>query len=967
VPYDVFVSYSRRDNEQGDGRISEFVERLRQDFAVVAGRPLVPFFDKDEIQGMDDWRDRILQSLRQSQLLIACLTPSYLASEYCQWEFVEYLKKEVARGYLGEGVAPIYFVDLPGSGADVPDQAGAEWIAELNRRHRFDVRAWFGDSDAASREAAVREPMANLTHRIVDRIRRGEQAERSLGNVDAHNPHFVGRVAELRSLRNHFSRPGTIGVVTAVHGLGGVGKTAVALEYAHACAHEYGGGRWQVRCEGRDDLRAALATLAPALRVDFSETERTDPEFQFQRILAELRHLAQAHEPHRCLLLLDNVDQPNLVDPAQTQHLPAAEWLHIIATTRLGERDLFGPQKDRAFLSIDELPEPDALALIEQYQPDGRFREEAERRAALEIVGLLDRFTLAVEATAVFLGYYASHVSCTAFLERLRTEGLEGLEVAATDPQIRVRHRETRLTATLLPTLEQLSPAEQLALDYAALLPPDCVSWEWLEVLVGDQFEEFAQAVPDGYLDPWTALRAHLLSLRLLTVAADPEVAHIHRMVQAVVRSRPEFKRDRLRARLIEYALEQCRILEEGRYDPEALQGLKPLTAWALLLIEQDPAKGVFLQSALGRLLLDLAHFYEAEPLLVHALRVSAELFGAFDLKVASPLNDLGILFHRTNRLDQAEPLFRRALAITKNALGPDHRRVASCLNNLAQLLHATNRLGEAEPLMRRALAIDEQSCGQEHPDVARKLNNLAALLRATSRLAEAEPLMRRALAIDEQFYGQEHPEVATDLNNLAQLLQDTNRLAEAEPLMRRVVTIVEKSLGGNHPDVAMALNNLAALLQATNRLAEAEPLMRRALAIDEQSYGEEHPVVATDLNNLAALLQATNRLAEAEPLMRRVVTIFEKSLGENHPNVASALNNLAALLEARNRPAEAEPLMRRVIKIFQAFSAATGYEHPDSRLFIDNYWAVLQAMNISQPEIEAKVRDVLGPGPPSA
>src|SRR5450755_788623 len=108
MPYDLFISYSRRDNGQGDGRISQFVDRLRRDFAALAGRPLVPFFDRADIQGMDDWRDRILQSLRQSHLLIACLTPSYLASEYCRWEFVEYLKKEVARGFVGEGVAPIY-------------------------------------------------------------------------------------------------------------------------------------------------------------------------------------------------------------------------------------------------------------------------------------------------------------------------------------------------------------------------------------------------------------------------------------------------------------------------------------------------------------------------------------------------------------------------------------------------------------------------------------------------------------------------------------------------------------------------------------------------------------------------------------------------------------------------------------------------------------------------------------------
>jgi hypothetical protein len=88
-------------------------------------------------------------------------------------------------------------------------------------------------------------------------------------------------------------------------------------------------------------------------------------------------------------------------------------------------------------------------------------------------------------------------------------------------------------------------------------------------------------------------------------------------------------------------------------------------------------------------------------------------------------------------------------------------------------------------------------------------------------------------------------------------------------------------------------------LLQATNRLAEAEPLMRRALAIDEASYGKDHPNVAIQLNNLASLLQATNRLAEAEPLMGRAFVIFWKSLGLDRPNTQTLRGIYITLLQA--------------------------------------------------------------------
>src|SRR5438128_9339410 len=113
MPYDLFISYSRRDNT--GGRISDFVAQIKADYRVFTGdRELQVFFDTEAIKGMDDWRHRILDWLKGSRLLLVCLSPAYLASEYCAWEFIEYLKHEAARALLGEGVAPVYFVEVPG-------------------------------------------------------------------------------------------------------------------------------------------------------------------------------------------------------------------------------------------------------------------------------------------------------------------------------------------------------------------------------------------------------------------------------------------------------------------------------------------------------------------------------------------------------------------------------------------------------------------------------------------------------------------------------------------------------------------------------------------------------------------------------------------------------------------------------------------------------------------------------------
>ncbi|WP_395734267.1 tetratricopeptide repeat protein [Prosthecobacter sp.] len=260
---------------------------------------------------------------------------------------------------------------------------------------------------------------------------------------------------------------------------------------------------------------------------------------------------------------------------------------------------------------------------------------------------------------------------------------------------------------------------------------------------------------------------------------------------------------------------------------------------------------------------------------------------------------ELARLYEHASRYREAELRLRRALEWSKDAFGDSPSKTIDALGNLASLLHTTNRLVEAELLMREALEIGEACFGSEHRQVAIHLSNLASLLQDTNRLTEAEPLIRRALQIDESSFGSEHAKVGADLNNLADLLKDMNRLTEAEPLMRRALHISEACFGPKHPTVAILLNNLASLLHHTNRMAEAEPLLRRALQIDEASFGSENPKVARDLNNLALVLQDTSKLAEAEPLMHRALRISINILGADHPNSQKALHNYTSLLQA--------------------------------------------------------------------
>ncbi len=381
-------------------------------------------------------------------------------------------------------------------------------------------------------------------------------------------------------------------------------------------------------------------------------------------------------------------------------------------------------------------------------------------------------------------------------------------------------------------------------------------------------------------------------------------------------------------------------LMDLARWDESEVQQREALVETEVHANEKLVAMA---SNNLGLLLHATNRLDEAEPLLHRALEIDTVAFGKQHPTVAIRLNNLAQLLQDTNRLDEAEPLLRRALEINTVAFGKQHPTVAKNLTNLGHLLWVTNRFREAETLLRRALEIDASSFGEHHPDVARDLNNLATLLWDTNRIEETELLMRRALEIHEAAFGRHHPTVAIGLNNLAQLLQDTNRHKEAEPLMRRALEINEASFGEHHPAVARDLNNLATLLQGTGRVVDAEPLLRRALEIETTSFGENHPAVATGLNNLGHLLHATNRSEEAEPLMRQALKIDTASFGEHHPAVARDLNNLGQLLMATNRIEEAEPLLRRALEISEAH---VGKLHPNVATILNNLGKLLQATN---------------------
>jgi tetratricopeptide (TPR) repeat protein len=656
----------------------------------------------------------------------------------------------------------------------------------------------------------------------------------------------------------------------AVQGMGGVGKTALAIEYAYRFRGLYAGVCW-CPSDTRTGLLSALAGLAVALGAAAADEANVEKVAK-----AALRRLEEQRATW--LLVYDNVPTPDAI----ADLLPSA-GARVLITSRFSDWSELADE-----VALDVLPLEEAVALL--LSRTGR----SDAAGANTLAQALGRLPLALDHAAAY---------CKRTQMQFVDYATKASSLIAAAPRGTGYPRSVAATFDLAITeaVAQCPAAEPL-MACLAQCAPERIPMTLVQGAVEDEAER---------------LRALAALAEVSLIKHEPfedttPAVTVHRLVQAVARARSQAKgslRDavgRLIARLVAI------YPDEGYRDPRSWPLCAQLTPHLLRLRDACPdATSEFadwskLLGCAGGYFLGRAAYSQATQLFRDVVEICEKALGPEHPATATSLNDLALALKEKGDFAAARPLQERALAIVEKALGPEHPYTATNLNNLANVFREEGDLTGARPLYERALAIREKALGPEHPDTAQSLNNLAAVVEEQGDFAGALSLHERALEIRETVLGPEHPETATSLNNLARLLSDQGDFAGARPLCERALAICEKALGPEHPDTATSLNNLAGLLSKQGDFVGARPLCERALAIREKALGPEHPDTANSLQNLAALLWNQGDLGRARLLQERALASLGKALGPEHPDTNRARCNLSGLLLATGQPTEA-------------------------------------------------------------
>jgi tetratricopeptide (TPR) repeat protein len=761
------------------------------------------------------------------------------------------------------------------------------------------------------------------------------------------NPFFTGREETLSHLYASLSAENAVALADplGITGLGGVGKTQTALEYAYRYSTEYSAVFW-VYADSIQALISSLIRLAHMLNLP----ERNEQD-QYIIVEAVLRWL-RLHTGW--LLIFDNVEDFPVIEP----FLPKGGSGHILFTTRVHGLSGFAQRLDVQKME----PDTGALLLLRRaaiLPLQGTLKQSTtdDQNVAREIAHVLGGLPLALDQA----GAYIKEMPCSLqnYLAQYQVRHQELLQARGSFDQEYLAAVATTWSLSF-EKVHQANPAAAVLLDFCAFLAPDAIPEEM--IMGGAPYLD--SPLQDVVIDPVLFDQAimTLLAYSLVDRHANNDTLSIHRLVQTVLQDAllPEKKmywmeRVVLLAnsafpsgdfatwiaceRLLSHVLIGADwIKQEHMVFPEAMRLLNQAGYYLEKRAQYDEAEPLYLRARticerqmgaehpnfatilnnIALLYSDQGKYREAEPLYLQALAIREKGLGPEHPEVAQSLSNLAGLYRDQGKYAVAEPLYQRALTIAERQLRPDHLNTATSLNNLADIYRLQEKCAEAEVLYKWAQIIYERQLGGEHPDTATSLNNLAILYKEQGKYAEAEPLLMRFLEIREQFLGSQHPETAQCLNNLAMLYSDQGKYTEAEPLLKRALNIRERQLGGEHPDTATSLNNLAVLYKKQGRYAEAELLYMRALTIYERHQGLEHSSIALVLNNLADLYQQQRKYTEAEPLLKQALAIYEQQLGAQHPSTASVLNNLALLYKEQGKYTEAEPLLKQALFIWE-------------------------------------------------
>ncbi|KAJ9616992.1 hypothetical protein H2200_000713 [Cladophialophora chaetospira] len=669
-------------------------------------------------------------------------------------------------------------------------------------------------------------------------------------------------------------------------GLGGVGKSQLAIEYAYR-VREANPMTWVFWVHASSAARFEESYKKIAERIKLSGWNEPKADI-LGMVCAWLSDENNGH----WTMVVDNADSPRVMFepcdgaaciPSQSKmnsssnshsladYLPSASTGSILITSRSREVTAGLIEYDEDILDVGPMDEETAVVLL-------RAKLKKDDRSIVhdlvELVRQLEYMPLAISQAAAYINQRGSRITLSAYLNTLtRTDNdrAQLLQIDIRDPR-RDGQASNSIVATWHISFEHIRQTRDSAARLLALM---------------SLFDR--QAIPDhllrenytkdgqGHIDFEEDI-ASLRAYHLIGFGANNNLFNMHRLVQFSTRKWLELhaELDKWQAQYLDVLLKwfpECDHTNWRTCQPlfshvEALltyrgSNTNYLEAWATVL-----RRGSFYAYVRGQ-------YGTAKKMAEASLQGLEEVSGVDHWKTFSGLNLLASILHRMGKYDEAESMHRRSLTGCEEAYGANHRRTLRCSHDLAKVLHFQGKYDEAELILRHILGTTDEMLEIKPCDRLAIMGILAMILRKQGKYDEAESMIRVVVDGNQSALGKDHPNTSTSIHILAKVLHKQKKYSEAETMFRQALVGCKAGLGEEHPITLTTMHNLAVLLDDQGEYNEAEPLYKRAIAGSKDVLGKDHPATLARFKHLVAMLREQGKYDEAETVRQQAEMWF--------------------------------------------------------------------------------------------
>ncbi|SLM38232.1 nb-arc and tpr domain protein, partial [Lasallia pustulata] len=771
---------------------------------------------------------------------------------------------------------------------------------------------------------------------------------------------FVGRKEELAKIKEAFQDDGSQRTVVLLHGLGGIGKTQLAVTFVKEHRDTYSAIFW-LNGKNEDTLKQSFAVMANRLYKEYPSSAllRTAAEAKdVDQIVGIIRQWLSAKENHRWMLVFDNIDNPKLPGNEDPQaydvrlYFPEAYQGSILITTRSSRLKIGKVVSVRKLVDIRE-----SIAILTS--TSGRVNLDRDTYAT-DLVNELDGLPLALTTA----GAYLIQVS-TSLEDYLRHYRTSWLKLQQTSPDL-LSYEDRALYTTWNLSFKHIQSQNESAGNLLRLWAYFDNQDVWFQLLAAGSEGSpvwFATIVYDelSFNEAIRLLCDHALIESLEMSGGYGMHNCVHAWAVHVLNAEREISMAILALICVGLAVPTEDVPEywvkERRLLPHADKCFESVYN-AISLEFQDNRNALNAVHKLGILYADQGKMAEAEAMYRRALEGKEKALGPEHPSTLDTVHHLGNLYADQGKMAEAEAMYRRALEGKEKAWGPEHPSTLETVHSLGNLYADQGKMAEAEAMYRRALEGYEKAWEPEHPWTLNTVYNLGVLYKGQGNMAEAEAMYRRALEGYEKAWGPEHPSTLDTVHRLGNLYADQGKMAEAEAIEismailalicvglavptkdvpeywvkeRRLLPHADKCFESVYNTINLefrdnrnalnAVHNLGNLYADQGKMAEAEAMFRRALEGKEKAWGPEHTSTLDTVNNLGNLYKNQGKMAEAEAMFRRALEGKEKAWGPEHTSTLATM-------------AEAEAMYRRAL---EGKEKAWGPEHTSTLATVNN------------------------------